>query len=174
MTTTRLLLMRHAKSDRHSGEREDFLRPLNERGVRDARAMGQWLAQSGFLPETILSSPSRRTRDTLRLLGEGAGRALDAITHWSDQLYLASASELRNVLAAQPAPGAAGIMVLAHNPGLEELLEWLLRDADQQRGAAKRFPTGAIYVLDIDQPLDALSRAGASLVAHQRPRDLTS
>ncbi|MEQ8232849.1 MAG: histidine phosphatase family protein, partial [Gammaproteobacteria bacterium] len=148
---TRLLLMRHAKSDWDSGETEDFLRPLSERGVRDARNMGRWLAAQGYLPRTVLSSPSRRTRDTLRLLGEGAGTALESRATWDDTLYLAAVPAL---LAALRRHGQdSGVMVLAHNPGLEELLEWLVADTATVTGHAKAFPTGAAYVLEQPEPV---------------------
>lgn len=167
---TRLLLMRHAKSDWDSGETEDFLRPLSERGVRDARNMGRWLAHSGYLPRTVLSSPSRRTRDTLRLLGEGGGRSLEDCTTWDDALYLAGVPTL---LAALRRHGEdSEVMILAHNPGLEELLDWLLVEPVARAGRAKTFPTGAAYVLEQDAPVSALMRGASRVLAHQRPRQL--
>lgn len=171
MATTRLVLMRHAKSDWGSGEHDDHLRPLNDRGVRDARAMGRWFARTGHLPATILSSSSRRTRDTLRLLAEGAGVALEARTVWSDALYLASSETIRAALAAHGE--ASDVMVLGHNPGMEELLAWLLPPAADIAEQAKVFPTGAVYVLESSAPLTQLERGCARIVAHQRPRSLS-
>lgn len=165
---TRLLLMRHAKSDWDSGETEDFLRPLSERGIRDARNMGRWLAAHGYLPESVVSSPARRTRDTLRLLGEGAGTSLEARTRWDKALYLASLPELLDVLRRQTHD--SGVMVLAHNPGLEDLLRWLLTAPDAFAAHAKPFPTGAVWVLEQEGPVSALRCGGSQVVAHQRPR----
>jgi phosphohistidine phosphatase len=168
MAMTRLILMRHAKSDWYSGELDDFQRPLNDRGVRDARRMGQWLAEAELLAAEILSSPSRRTRETLACVSEGAGLDLTARTRWIDAIYHASRERLLEVLA-QAAP-AADLMLLGHNPGLEELLEFLAavyrRDAD----AHKPFPTGAVYVLECDCGLDALTRRCARVAAQQRPK----
>ena len=168
---TRLLLMRHAKSDWSSGEDEDFLRPLNQRGVRDARNMGRWLAAEGYLPDSVISSPSRRTRDTLRLLGEGAGLSLEPRVSWDDALYLAAVPAL---LAALRRHGRdSDVMVLAHNPGLEELLGWLLVDRAPVAAMGKVFPTGAVYVLEQEAPVSALTRGGSRIAAAQRPRQLS-
>jgi phosphohistidine phosphatase len=166
----RLMLMRHAKSDWYSGEQEDFLRPLNERGVRDARHMGAWLVQAGYLPTAILSSPSRRTRDTLRYLAEGAGSSFSALTRFEPTLYLATVSEMRSALASCGI--ADGIMLMGHNPGMEEMLEWLVPPGELAGLDGKRFPTAACYVLDVAAPLQRLEYGCARVVAHQRPRNL--
>ena len=168
---TRLLLMRHAKSDWSSGENDDFLRPLNQRGVRDARNMGCWLAAEGYLPDSVLSSTARRTRDTLRLLGEGAGTALDRRVTWDDTLYLAAVPALLAALRRHDRD--TGVMVLAHNPGLEELLGWLLVERAPVAALGKVFPTGAVYVLEQAEPVSALTRGGSRIVAAQRPRQLS-
>ncbi|MGE0482957.1 MAG: histidine phosphatase family protein [Gammaproteobacteria bacterium] len=162
--------MRHAKSDWNSGERDDFLRPLNERGVRDARRMGVWLAQAGYVPMAILSSPSRRTRDTLRYLAEGAGASFGSITRFEPALYLATVSEMRAALRDRDVPD--GVMLLGHNPGMEDMLEWLVRAGDLTGLEGKRFPTAACYVLEVAAPLSSLEPGSARIVAHQRPRNL--
>ncbi|MGR8919759.1 MAG: SixA phosphatase family protein [Gammaproteobacteria bacterium] len=167
----RLLLMRHAKSDWFSGAGEDFLRPLAERGTRDARRMGRWLAASGYLPDSVLSSPSRRTRQTVALLSAGAGVDLAARTAWCEPLYLGSVESLLAELAHHGKAG--GVMIVGHNPGLEDFLEWLLPRDALPNDHAKRFPTGAIYVLESDAEVSALGAGSARLVEHQRPKMLT-
>ena len=64
----RLLLLRHAKSDWSGGEASDHARPLAPRGREAARRMGAYIAQQGYCPALILSSDSRRTRETVELL----------------------------------------------------------------------------------------------------------
>lgn len=162
--------MRHAKSDWYSGAGDDFLRPLSDRGIRDARRMGQWLAASGHLPERIVSSPSRRTRQTLELLAAGAGTHLLARTDWHDEFYHASVGTLLSALGKC----AAGndLLVLGHNPGLEDLVVYLL--GTQLAGGlyAKLMPTAAVYVLELVGGLAAMSAGCARLLAHQRPKSL--
>ncbi len=168
---TRLVLMRHAKSDWYSGANDDFSRPLAERGIRDARRMGRWFALGGYLPDAILSSPSQRTRATLDLLGAGAGVALTGRTTWVDALYHSSLETLRDTLRRFPQRGS--VMILGHNPGLEEFLRWLVPAADLPRDHGKLFPTGAVYVLDTVGPISEVARGGARVVAHQRPKQLS-
>ncbi len=169
---TRLVLMRHAKSDWFSGVGDDFSRPLSDRGIRDARQMGRWLVAGGYLPSAILSSPSRRTRQTLELLADGSGLDLDARTEWMDDLYHASAGSLRTLLrrvARRPT-----LMLLGHNPGLEELLAFLVDDDRMLGGYGKRFPTAAVYVLDVVGELADVQAGCARIIAHQRPKMMSA
>jgi len=167
---TRVVLMRHAKSDWFSGAGDDFLRPLNARGVRDARHIGQWLAASGHLPPLVFSSPSTRTRETLARLGEGAQAELEPHTEWRDALYHASADALAELVWRER--GRAPFMVLAHNPGLENLVAYLVGERALAQRHGKSFPTAAVYVLDVDTSGEGLTRGSARVVAHQRPKGL--
>lgn len=169
--TTRLVLMRHAKSDWFAGAGDDFSRPLSDRGMRDARHMGRWLLESGYLPGAILCSPARRTRQTLDLMAEDLGLDLLARTSFIDELYHASVPTLRAVLKRQGE--RREVLVLGHNPGLEELLDWLLADQRRVSGHGKHFPTAAVYVLDLPSGWSELPQGAAQLVAHQRPKALT-
>lgn len=164
----RLILMRHAKSDWYSGAADDFSRPLSERGVHDARAMGRWLAASDYLPEQVLCSPARRTRDTLELVAAGAATDLAARTTWVEALYHSSAETIAEALAEHARAGA--VMVLGHNPGLEDFLCWLVPQGGLPAGFSKLFPTGSVYVLNSDAAPDRLSGGCAVVAAHQRPK----
>jgi phosphohistidine phosphatase len=139
--TLRLVLMRHAKSDWSSPGGADRDRPLNARGERAAQALGDWLRAHGYLPDLVLCSSARRTRQTL------AGLALDAETRLDDRLYNADPATLLSVIRAA---GHAGcLMVIAHNPGIAWLAERMLATppAHPRFGA---YPTGATLVADFD------------------------
>ncbi len=168
-TATRLILMRHAKSDWYSGEQDDFLRSLNERGMRDARHMGRWLARENLLPGSILCSPSRRTQQTLEQVSVGAEVALEARTRLVTALYHSDLATLLTVL--REAGDASDLMLLGHNPGLEELLDYLV-DNKADAGFSKQFPTAAVYVLEFDVGLPGLARHVARIRYHQRPKML--
>lgn len=101
MSAHRLSVMRHAKSDWHSGAAEDFLRPLSPRGWRDAARMGLWLVEQGLLPALIVSSPAVRTRETLDVLEQAAGVDLAQQTEWIDELYHGSLEGLLEILTGQ-------------------------------------------------------------------------
>ena len=115
-----LLLLRHAKSSWKDGDLDDHDRPLNGRGKRDAPRMGRLLAEERLLPELILCSSAKRCRKTAEhVIAESGYRGETRLT---GELYEAGAEKLREVLA-----GLAGeptrVLLIAHNPGLEELLE---------------------------------------------------
>ena len=168
---TRLALMRHAKSDWFNGDGDDFSRPLADRGVRDARQMGRWLAEAGCLPTAIQSSPSQRTRQTLELMAEGAGADLRSRTAWVDELYHANATTLRSVLRRLAMN--TDIMLLGHNPGLEELLAFLVVNDRVIATHHKSFPTAAVYVLEVSGGFAELRAGCARVIAHQRPKTLS-
>src|ERR1041385_7436623 len=113
-----LLLLRHAKSSWGEPGQDDFDRPLNKRGRRAAADIGRWLSDQGLQPNLVLCSSARRTRETLELLED----TLDARVplHIEPGLYLADdaalLTRLHRIDAAVPS-----VMVIAHNPGLQEL-----------------------------------------------------
>src|SRR5258708_3490962 len=113
-----LLLLRHAKSSWAEPGRDDFERPLNRRGRRPAAQMGSWLTEQGLQPKLVLCSAARRTRETLDLLHDALGTRVPL--HIEPGLYLADAPALlarvQHVDAAVPS-----VLVIAHNPGLQEL-----------------------------------------------------
>lgn len=161
--TRRLILMRHAKSDWGSPAIADHARPLNARGRRNAPAMGDWLRQHGYLPETALVSTARRTRETWQGLGLRAKpRFSDALYHAAPEDMLA---ELRN------AHGAC-VLLLGHNPGIAELAAALVADApDHPR--FHDYPTCATLVADFPiRAWDALRAGTGAVLAFVTPHDL--
>jgi phosphohistidine phosphatase len=117
-----LLVLRHAKSDRHDSEVADHDRPLNERGRRDAGRMGQRLRDENLLPDLILTSTARRARETVELLVSASGYAGDVTAQAT--FYLAGPEQyLTAVSGVNDAHGR--VMVVGHNPNLEQLVERL-------------------------------------------------
>ncbi|MGF1545377.1 MAG: histidine phosphatase family protein [Parvularculaceae bacterium] len=170
-----LLLLRHAKSDWTDEGFADPDRPLNARGREAAVAVGARLAADGLLPDRILCSSAIRTRQTLALLWPYAPAR--APTEISPALYLASPEAMIAFVAAEGG-AAARVLVIAHNPGLEELARSLAdpvasNAADLHRMTAK-YPTAALarFSLDIDRWEDAARMAGrARLLSFRRPDD---
>src|SRR5580700_1570100 len=108
----RLYLLRHAKAVPAEADGEDRDRPLAERGQRDMRAVAQWMAKRGFVPDLVLCSTSTRTRQTLAALLPQLGGRLQVL--YEEGLYLAGASAL---LARLRKLGAdrASVLVVGHN-----------------------------------------------------------
>jgi phosphohistidine phosphatase len=168
----RLLLLRHAKAEPGAPDQEDFDRALTPRGVADAAAMAHHLGKHGLAPSRILCSPSRRTRQTVApLLAD-----LPAPVDYAEPLYLAPCGKL--VTLIQRCDDAV-LLVVGHNPGLEQCAALLAREAvvarEQRRQdlLEEKFPTAALAVLDFE--IDAwstLAPDSGKLVAFVRPRDL--
>lgn len=115
-----LTLLRHAKSSWKDEDLSDHDRPLNRRGRADAPRMARRLLERSVEPDIILCSTALRARETLSLFTDICALAEHQI-EYVDGLYLASASKLASVIAGAPGQ-CSHLMVVAHNPGLEDLL----------------------------------------------------
>ncbi|MBY6002771.1 histidine phosphatase family protein [Salipiger bermudensis] len=158
----RLILMRHAKSDWSSGG-ADHQRPLNKRGRKSAKALGDWLRAQGLVPDQALCSSATRTRETLDLLD------VHATTRHEDRLYHAGPVAMLKCL--NEAEGDTVIMV-GHNPGIAEFADELMAEPPRHPRFAD-YPTGATLVAEFEiddwaQLQPATGRAAAFVI----PREL--
>ena len=112
--------MRHAKSSFLDGQQEDFERPLNEQGQKDAIMIGNQLLNLGWKPDIVMVSPSLRTMETLNLMGEEFIKT-KCVT--DSELYLADLYTLEDCV--NKAPDDATTLLLGHNPGIEILVSSL-------------------------------------------------
>ncbi|MDR3472667.1 MAG: histidine phosphatase family protein [Devosia sp.] len=147
----RLLLLRHAKALRDGGAATDADRPLAPEGVAAAAAMGAAMHKAGYLPERILCSPARRTRETLLgiLPGLLLGLPENAEIAFVPGLYDGSAAacaDLVRTLGGQASP----LLLVGHNPAIEELARAFAGSgaADLRQALAAKFPTAALAVVD--------------------------
>jgi phosphohistidine phosphatase len=115
-----LLILRHAKSGAKDTDIDDHERPLNKRGKREASKMGRLVRDEHLMPEMIVSSSAKRCRKTSDRFIESSGYRGE--TRFSSDLYEANAERLRQFLSAVTA-GVDRLLLVGHNPGLEELLE---------------------------------------------------
>jgi len=145
-----LILIRHAQSDWKDGKLPDPERPLSRKGQSDACLMAARIAELGLSFDRILVSPSRRTKETARLLREG-GAFGEGPVHWEDRLYEASSDQLLALLGEQDGAGDR-IALIGHNPALKELA---CRLGDR---ALEKLPTTAVAVLELE--LEAWSQIG--------------
>jgi phosphohistidine phosphatase len=137
----RLVLLRHAKSSWSDPDLGDHDRPLNGRGRRTAPVVGRHLRDAGLVPDLVLCSSAVRARATLDRLGLPD----DVAVRVDDDLYGADADEIVELLRAVP-DTVGSVLVIAHNPGLEELIELLVTD---ERSRPDRFPTAAVAELQL-------------------------
>ena len=158
-----LLLMRHAKSSWADAAQPDFDRPLNERGRQTAPVMGRFLRHQSLKPDLVICSPAERARLTATLALAAA--QLDREVRYDARIYEASAGRLLEVVNEAPEP-AATVMLVGHNPGLEELIRLLT-------GEHERMPTAAVacITLDLDTWRAVTPQAGR-LAWLVRPKEL--
>jgi phosphohistidine phosphatase len=150
----RLMLLRHAKSDWSVGGQRDHDRPLAARGREAAPLIGAYMVQHGLVPDQVLVSPARRARETWDLVASAFGKTL--AVSYDERLYDASVRAMLGPLRGIDA-SAHALLVVGHNPGLQELASLLLAsgDSDARRQLLEKFPTAALAVLEV--PIDAWS-----------------
>ena len=166
-------LFRHAKSDWHDARARDFDRPLNERGQKGAAIMGRYIAEHGIHWDRVIASPAGRVAQTIEIGAQAAKRNVSV--NWDRRIYLASSATLLDLLREQEGDPAA-ILMIGHNPGLEDLIFDLVPDdgtCPLRDIVEEKFPTAAFAVLEIDiDDWADLQEGSARLVHLTRPRDL--
>jgi phosphohistidine phosphatase len=120
----RLTLMRHADARWKDSSVPDLERPLNRRGATDAEAMARRLAAHDLVPDLVLASPARRTLQTAEILLREFGASAPRLVS-EEALYLGAAGELLR-LARATGPRIGHLLIVAHNPGISELVDALL------------------------------------------------
>ena len=142
-----LYLLRHAKSSWADPELADHDRPLAPRGRRAARAIADHLREQRVEPALVLCSSARRARETLKPLLRAFGGKTEV--HFEPGLYAATVEELLERLRSV-AEQTPSVMLVGHNPGLQELGLLLARPGPRRDALGRRFPTGALAIVDLD------------------------
>jgi phosphohistidine phosphatase len=142
----RLMLLRHAKSSWPTGM-QDAERPLSDRGEAAARLMGGYMAHHLLIPERVLCSPARRTRDTWTGVSSPWPRPVDVV--FDGRLYGATCQGIVSIIRDQD-DALRTLLLLGHNPGMQEAAEWLIAagDVEQRERLREKFPTAALAVID--------------------------
>lgn len=166
-------LLRHAKSDWDDLSQRDFDRGLNARGRKGAELIGRHIRAHGVKWDKVIASPAERVKLTLE------GALPTVAPEYDERLYLASADTIIETIAAHAGSGAeeaGAILVVGHNPGLQEVLLELVAPGQENelfREASVKFPTATYAVLECDiAHWSGLKRSCARLVHFTRPRDL--
>jgi len=142
----RLVLVRHAKTEKDSESGKDQDRRLDQRGLSDSTLIATWFSENRIAPDLVLVSSAVRTRQTWEILKAAFPKSEMAFL---DDLYLASAMEIFQIVRTTPSK-VKTLMIVGHNPGLHEVA-WTLTgkaDASDRNALANNFPTAAIAVID--------------------------
>lgn len=113
MSIKTLVLIRHAKSSWSNIELDDFDRPLNKRGKRDAPFMGKQLCLRNIVPDVFLSSSAKRAKRTAKIIAKEIGYPKDEIL-FDERLYSANEYELLSFLKGSN-EDISTIFVVGHN-----------------------------------------------------------
>ncbi len=145
----RLMLLRHAKSDRSVAGASDHERTLNPRGRTAAVTMGTYMAAEKLVPALILCSTATRTRETCERII--AAFPHPPPIHYERRLYEAGPDTIVDLVAAMPAD-ARSILLIGHNPGLQLTALSLAGPGSGKRLAnlREKFPTAALAVIAFD------------------------
>lgn len=145
----RLILLRHGEAEAGSETGGDFGRRLTPRGREASAAVASALADVGLIPDLALVSAAARTRETWAAM---SGLLPGCEVRFEDGLYLAEASEMERLV--REASGAGVVLVVGHNPGLQEYAEDLMTAASGPASTLSRiragFPTAAAAAFAFD------------------------
>lgn len=165
-----LLILRHAKSAWDTGAPTDFERPLAKRGERDAPKIGAWLYREGLVPDLVLSSPARRAKQTTAKVCKRLDIEKKRIV-WEPRIYEGTLQQLLGVLSECPAD-VATVLLIGHNPGLEELIMHLAGEDLAIPTDGKILPTASIARLEMLDDWRNLPYGSAQILSITRPRQI--
>ena len=165
----RLMLLRHAKTERPGPGQRDRDRALTKRGRDDAPAIGAYMAHHGLVPDLTLVSPAKRTQQTWELVAEAFAKPPRVVNE--DRIYNASAEALIEVISESR--GAHSLLVVGHNPSLHDVATQLVAsgDAAARQRLAEKLPTSGLVVIDLAfDDWSRLARHAGRLECYVTPR----
>lgn len=158
----KLYLIRHAKSSWKNLTLEDFDRPLNKRGKRNAPFMGNLLHQLGVNPDIIVASPSYRTRKTAEIIAKEVNYDKHKIDYYED-LYEASLNDILDTLKYLDDKNKI-VFLIGHNPSLNLFAQEVL-DFDEN------IPTCGILEIEFSCDLwQDVSSKNSKLISFEYPK----
>lgn len=137
-----VLIIRHAKSSWNSAFSDDFERPLNDRGHRDAPHMAEKMVAKGVSIQAFLSSTANRALTTATYFAEANGKTKNDILLFP-QLYHAPELVFYKVIKTIP-PEINTAAVFSHNPGITEFVNGLTETK------IDNMPTCGIFAIQIE------------------------
>lgn len=157
-----LFVLRHAKSSWDNINLSDFERPLNKRGLKTAPQMGEMMYRKNFQPNVIISSPAKRAKQTAILVKESA--QISGKIYYDERIYEASPYRLLQIISEFDEK-ADSVMLVGHNPGLENLVKILT-------GEIQAMPTAALAIIDLNiEKWNEVSQECGTLRVLIRPKE---
>jgi phosphohistidine phosphatase len=143
----RLMLLRHAKTERAEPGERDRDRKLTKRGAADAPLIGAYMARHGLIPDLTLVSPAERAQETWKLVAASFAKTPKTVS--DERIYNATVDKLTSVLS-EPR-GARSLLVVGHNPGIHDLAVELIAagDVEARERVNEKLPTSGLVVIDL-------------------------
>jgi phosphohistidine phosphatase len=143
----RLLLLRHAKTERASPGERDRDRRLTERGRHDAPIIGAYLARHRLVPDLVVISPVTRTLETWDLVAAALAKAPRLMK--DERIYNAGTDTLVKLI--RETGNVPSVLVVGHNPGLHDLARQLIGsgDVEARESLNEKLPTSGLVVIDL-------------------------
>ena len=156
-----IYFLRHAKSSWDDFALKDFDRPLSTRGIQDADLMGNFFRSKKIKIDLILSSPSKRTTETLNHFFQPERPNIQ----FEESIYHASLEEVLTVIFGIP-EDIKTVMLVGHNPSMHEITEFL------SNKFINKYPTCCLAALTTNLNWNKFSRGCASLDFIKKPSEL--
>lgn len=143
----RLLLLRHAKTERAPPGARDRDRKLTKRGATDAQAIGAYMARHGLAPDLALVSPATRAEETWTLAADYFTKPPKTVAE--ERIYNASADALLALIAGTKR--TRSLLLVGHNPGLHDLAVALIASGDvaARERLSQKLPTAGLVIIDL-------------------------
>lgn len=158
-----LYLVRHSKSSWKNLSLNDFDRPLNKRGKKDALLMGDYLTMKKVDIDLIISSPAKRTLETLNLLAEKI--SFNERVQFEQLLYEANLKKIFSVIRNIDEQ-IQNVMLIGHNPALTILANYLLKEN------IDNIPTSGIVAIKFALTWKDISKNCGTLLFFEYPKKL--
>jgi phosphohistidine phosphatase len=171
-TRRRLVLLRHAKSSWSDPDLADSERPLAPRGERAARLIAGQLVKRKLQPDRVLCSTAKRTRETWNRIRPVLAHPPEEVLE--PELYLAEPPTLLARIRQTP-PRVGTLLVIGHNPGLQQFAAMLAERAHPELAERLRakFPTAAMLAFAFEgADWSGLAECPLEFLAYDIPRDL--
>ncbi|MGK0256264.1 MAG: phosphohistidine phosphatase [Arcobacteraceae bacterium] len=159
----KLVIIRHAKSDWDDSSLNDFDRPLNKKGLKDALSMGKFLKEKNLLPDFMISSPATRAITTAQIIAKEV-QYEKAITP-NQYIYEAYVNTLQEIVSYIHDSNDV-VFLVGHNPGVSSL-SYMLSVMKES------IPTAALVEIDFncDSWMD-ISKENSTLISYDFPKKI--
>ena len=157
----KIFFLRHAKSSWSDFSLKDFDRPLSTRGIQDAELMGNYFQTKNVSLDIVISSPSKRTKETLEHFFPKNAPQID----YEKSLYHAHLDDVLSVVTIS-IEEMNNIMIVGHNPSMHEVTEYLSSDY------LAKYPTCALACLAYEGEWKDLRSSCCELEFFKMPREL--